>query len=244
MNRKHVTRREALQQGGLTLCAMGVGSLTGRGEELENRPADQPFSLPKLPYGYDALAPSIDERTMRIHHDKHHQAYVDGLNAAVAGNKDLQGQSLDELLRGAAKLPEAVRQKIINFGGGHANHSLFWEVMGPARDSKPTGELALSINTAFGSLADFQKELRKAALDRFGSGWAWLIWTGNGLKILSTGNQDSPLMNGQVPLLGLDVWEHAYYLSYQNQRAAYIDAWWKVVNWDNVAQRFASARRT
>jgi superoxide dismutase, Fe-Mn family len=198
------------------------------------------FELPKLPYAYDALEPHVDARTMEIHHTKHHQGYVNNLNAAVQGTPQ-EGQSLESLLAGVSKLSTAVR----NNGGGHYNHSLFWEVMTPKGQGAPSGELADSINAAFGSFDKFKEDFTKAAGTRFGSGWAWLVKHDGKLVVTSTPNQDNPLMDiadvKGLPILGLDVWEHAYYLNYQNRRPDYISAWWNVVNWDAVAERFKKA---
>jgi Fe-Mn family superoxide dismutase len=198
------------------------------------------FELPKLPYAYDALEPHVDARTMEIHHSKHHQAYVNNLNAAVQGTPQ-EGQSLESLLEGVSKLSTAVR----NNGGGHYNHSLFWELMTPNGKGAPSGELAEAINTAFGSFDKFKEDFTKAAGTRFGSGWAWLVKHDGKLVVTSTPNQDNPLMDiaevKGLPILGLDVWEHAYYLHYQNRRPDYISAWWNVVNWDAAAERFKKA---
>ena len=197
-----------------------------------------PFTLPALPYAYDALEPHIDARTMEIHHTKHHQAYVNNLNAALEKAPQLEGKSLDDLMRGINSVPEAVRTAVRNNGGGHWNHSRFWEWMGPKRGGEPTGRLADAIKSSFGDFAKFKEQFAAAAAGRFGSGWAWLIDEGNGkLSITSTPNQDNPLMDGKKPLLGLDVWEHAYYLKYQNKRPDYVAAWWNVVNWDAVAKK-------
>ncbi|HEY8449650.1 MAG TPA: superoxide dismutase [Bacillota bacterium] len=200
--------------------------------------------LPPLPYDYNALEPHIDEQTMRIHHDRHHNTYVTNLNAALEGHADLAAKSIEDLLRDIDSVPESIRTAVRNNGGGHANHSLFWEIMSPSGGGQPTGELAEAINRAFGSFEQFKDEFSKAAAGRFGSGWAWLVVDGSGnLKVYSTANQDSPYMQGDTPILGLDVWEHAYYLKYQNRRPDYIQAWWNVVNWDEVARRYAQARR-
>ena len=200
--------------------------------------------LPPLPYAHNALEPHIDERTMQIHHGKHHNAYVTNLNKALEGHPDLQQKSIEDLLRNLDAVPESIRTAVRNNGGGHANHTLFWEVMGPNAGGAPTGELAAAIDKAFGSFENFKKEFSNAAMTRFGSGWAWLIVDKNGnLAVTSTPNQDSPLMEGNTPILGLDVWEHAYYLKYQNLRADYVAAWWNVVNWDNVAKRYAAAKK-
>lgn len=198
------------------------------------------FTLPPLPYDYSALEPHIDEQTMRIHHDKHHAGYVNNLNKALEGQPELASQSVEELVRNLDRVPESVRTAVRNNGGGHANHSLFWEIMMPGGDSKPAGALGKAMDEAFGSLATFQEEFAKAATTRFGSGWAWLISSNGRLSVTSTPNQDSPLMEGKTPLLGLDVWEHAYYLKYQNKRPDYVTAWWNVVNWTAVAKRFGS----
>ena len=205
------------------------------------------YSLPQLPYAYDALEPSIDARTMEIHHTKHHQAYIDKVNAAVQGTA-LENKSIEELISDLSAVPEDKRGAVRNNGGGHANHSLFWTVMGPNKGGSPSGQLASAINSAFGSLAEMKTKFADAAATRFGSGWAWLYVNGGELKIGSTANQDSPLMGaatagiGGTPLLGLDVWEHAYYLHYQNRRPDYITAFWNVVDWDAVATRFQAAR--
>ena len=196
------------------------------------------FELPALPYAYDALEPHIDARTMEIHHTKHHQTYITNLNGAVEGT-ELAGKSLEEILKlGADKIPVAVR----NNGGGHHNHSLFWEIMGPGGGGEPTGALADAIASEFGSFADFKEKFETAGKTRFGSGWAWLALAGGKLEVFSTANQDSPLMEGKVPVLGLDVWEHAYYLNYQNRRPDYISAWWNVVNWEKVNDIYLASR--
>jgi Fe-Mn family superoxide dismutase len=194
-------------------------------------------TLPPLPYDYGALEPHIDARTMEIHHTKHHQGYVSNLNAALEKAPNLQGKSLEELLGNLDAVPESVRTAVRNNGGGHWNHSMFWQLMGPNVGSEPTGALADAIKSTFGGLDQFKEKFAAAAVARFGSGWAWLIADGNSLSIESTPNQDTPVMQGKRPILGLDVWEHAYYLKYQNRRADYIGAWWQVVNWDAVAER-------
>ncbi len=202
-----------------------------------------PFKLPDLGYAYDALEPHIDARTMEIHHTKHHQAYVNNLNAALEKHPYLHGASLETLLRNLAALPAEIQTAVRNNGGGHANHSLFWEVIAPGGSSEPTGALAQAIQEAFGSFEAFKEQFAKAAATRFGSGWAWLAVDAFGkLHVFSTANQDSPLMQGFTPILGLDVWEHAYYLKYQNRRPEYIQAFWNVVNWDVVAQKYAAAK--
>jgi len=192
------------------------------------------FTLPPLPYAHDALEPHIDAKTMEIHHDKHHQAYVNNLNAAIEKAPELQGKSLDDLMRGINSVPEAVRTAVRNNGGGHWNHSMFWEIMGPGAGGEPRGALGDAIKSAFGDFSKFKEQFAAAAAGRFGSGWAWLINDGGKLSITSTPNQDNPLMEGKTAILGLDVWEHAYYLKYQNKRPDYVSAWWNVVNWAEV----------
>ncbi len=199
------------------------------------------YELPKLPYGYDALEPYIDARTMEIHHTKHHQAYINNVNKALEGTA-FDGKPVEEVLRNIQAVPENIRQAVINNGGGHANHTLFWEVMGPGKGGEPSGSLAEAIKGTFGSFATFKEQFSNAAATRFGSGWAWLVAADGKLHVYSTANQDSPLLQGHVPLLGLDVWEHAYYLHYQNRRPDYIAAWWNVVNWDKVSELFASLK--
>ena len=202
------------------------------------------FELPSLPYPEDALEPHIDARTMSIHHDKHHAAYTNNLNSALEGHADLAGKSIEALLGDLNAIPEAIRTAVRNNGGGSANHNLFWETMGPDAGGAPTGDLAAAIDDAFGSFTAFKEQFAKAAATRFGSGWAWLYVGQDGqLAIGSTPNQDTPLMEGNTPLLGLDVWEHAYYLNYQNRRPDYITAWWNVVNWNAVAERYAAAQK-
>lgn len=201
------------------------------------------FALPDLPYAHSALEPHVDTRTMEIHHGKHHNAYVTNLNAAIEKAPELAGMSLDELMTGINSVPDAVRTAVRNNGGGHFNHSLFWEVMGPNAGGEPSGALAEAINATFGSFDEFKKQFAAAAATRFGSGWAWLSVDANGgLVVSSTPNQDNPRMDGLTPILGLDVWEHAYYLNYQNRRPDYISAWWNVVNWAAVADRYAAAK--
>ncbi len=198
------------------------------------------FELPKLAYAYDALEPHIDARTMEIHHSKHHNAYVTNLNAAVDKTPELAGKSLEALLGNLNAVPEGVRTAIRNHGGGTYNHNLFWQIMGPKAGGAPKGELAKAIDTSFTSFDNFKVEFEKAAATRFGSGWAWLVKKGSGLAVVSTANQDCPLSDGLAPLMAIDVWEHAYYLKYQNRRADYITAWWNVINWDAVAARYAA----
>ena len=201
------------------------------------------YELPKLPYAHDALEPHIDARTMEIHHSKHHAAYVTNLNGAIEKHPELGKKTVEELLRGIDQVPEDIRTVVRNHGGGHANHSLFWQVMGPNGGGVPTGALADALAGAFGSFEAFKEKLSDAGVKRFGSGWGWLTIAGGKLEISSSANQDSPLMEGKTPLLGVDVWEHAYYLKYQNRRPDYVTAWWHVVNWAEVARRYEAARR-
>ena len=197
-----------------------------------------PFELPPLPYAYDALEPHIDAQTMQIHHDKHHQAYVDNANKALEGTP--RGDSpVEAVLTNLGDVPEDRRAAVQNNAGGHANHTLFWEIMGPGGGGEPTGELGDAITSTFGGFGDLKALMIDTGVKRFGSGWSWLVWDGTGLAVYSTANQDSPIMQSDVPLLGIDVWEHAYYLKYQNRRPDYLEAWWNVVNWDAVAERFA-----
>jgi superoxide dismutase, Fe-Mn family len=197
------------------------------------------YTVPDLPYAYEALEPRIDADTMHLHHDKHHQAYVDKVNAALEGT-EFADWSIEDVLKSLDQIPDDKRNAVRNNGGGHYNHSLFWECMSPDGGGEPDGDLAAAIDSTFGSFSDFQAKLKEAGVNQFGSGWAWLIHDGSGLAIVSTPNQDSPISAGNTPLLGVDVWEHAYYLKYQNRRPDYIDAWWNTVNWANVAQRFAA----
>jgi Fe-Mn family superoxide dismutase len=202
-----------------------------------------PHQLPALPYGFDALEPHIDTQTMQIHHGKHHQAYVTNLNAALDKHPGLHDKPLDQLLRQIDQVPDDIRAAVRNHGGGHHNHSLFWTIMSPKGGGEPTGALAKALAASFGDFAKFKDAFTQAATTRFGSGWAWLlVKPGGALAVESTANQDSPLMEQKIPILGLDVWEHAYYLKYQNRRPDYIAAWWNVVNWDEVARRLDSAR--
>ncbi|HEV7496277.1 superoxide dismutase [Baekduia sp.] len=200
-----------------------------------------PYSVPDLPYAYDALEPHIDEATMKLHHDKHHQAYVDKANAALEGT-EWADKPVEETLSNLSSLPADKQGPVRNQAGGHANHTLFWENMSPDGGGEPTGELADAINAAFGSFADFQAKFEDNGVTQFGSGWTWLVLDGGELKLTKTANQDSPLLEGQTPLLGNDVWEHAYYLKYQNKRPDYLKAWWNVVNWAKVAERYAAAK--
>jgi Fe-Mn family superoxide dismutase len=200
------------------------------------------FSLPALPYAEDALEPTIDARTMNIHHTKHHQAYINNLNNAIAGT-EWESKSIEEILRNINSVPADKKGAVQNNGGGHANHSLFWQIMSPNGGGQPSGDLANAINAKFGSFDAFKEKFAAAAATRFGSGWAWLVAKSDGsVDVYSTANQDSPLMQGDTPLMGLDVWEHAYYLNYQNRRPDYVSAWWNVVNWDQVAKNFAAAK--
>jgi superoxide dismutase, Fe-Mn family len=201
------------------------------------------FTLPDLPYAYDALEPHIDARTMEIHHTKHHQTYINNANEALQGHDNLQQLSVEDLLRRIDDVPQDIRTKIRNNAGGHANHSLFWQIMSRDGGGEPSGELAEQIRSAFGDFASFRDQFSNAGKGRFGSGWAWLVLgEGGKLQVIDTANQDSPLMSGYQPILGLDVWEHAYYLKYQNRRPDYIEAWWNVVNWPEVGRRFQQAR--
>jgi superoxide dismutase, Fe-Mn family len=197
------------------------------------------FTLPPLPYAHDALEPHIDKMTMEIHHGKHHNAYVTNLNKALESAPDLQNKSLEELLaNNCAIVPENIRTAVRNNAGGHINHSMFWQIMKPSGGGAPKGNVASAINSAFGSFDSFKEKVNAAGAARFGSGWAWLVKSGSGIEIISTANQDSPVMEGKTPVLGVDVWEHAYYLKYQNRRPDYLAAWWNVVNWDEVEKRF------
>jgi Fe-Mn family superoxide dismutase len=200
------------------------------------------YKLPELPYAYDALEPHIDKETMNIHHTKHHNTYVTNLNAAVEGKADLESKSIEELISNLDAVPEDIRTAVRNNGGGHANHSLFWTILCPNGGGAPTGELADAIASKFGSFDQFKEEFANAAKTRFGSGWAWLVVNNGELEVTSTPNQDSPLMEGKTPILGLDVWEHAYYLNYQNRRPDYISAFFNVVKWDEVAKRYDAAK--
>jgi superoxide dismutase, Fe-Mn family len=199
------------------------------------------YSVPDLPYDYVALEPHVDEQTMRIHHDKHHQAYVDNANKALDGT-EWADRPVEDVLASLDQVPEDKRTAVRNNAGGHANHSLFWQIMGPGGGGRPGGDLASAIDSAFGGFDAFKDTVTQNGVTRFGSGWSWLVWDGSGLKAYSTANQDSPVMDGHTPLLGVDVWEHAYYLNYQNRRPDYLAAWWNVVNWDEVARRYDAAR--
>jgi Fe-Mn family superoxide dismutase len=200
------------------------------------------YTLPPLPYPNNALEPHIDAKTMEIHHDRHHKAYVDNVNKALEGQAALSNKPIEALLREINSVPENIRQAVINNGGGHANHTMFWEIMGPGAGGKPSGPLAEDLTKTFGDFATFQSQLKQAGVSRFGSGWAWLVVADGKLQIISTANQDSPYMKGQIPIVGVDVWEHEYYLKYHNKRPDYIDAWWNTVNWNAVAKRYSEAK--
>jgi Fe-Mn family superoxide dismutase len=199
------------------------------------------YQLPDLPYDYSALEPHIDARTMEIHHTKHHKTYVDKLNAAIEGHSDLEYDNVDDLLKNFDKVPEDIKGAVRNHGGGHSNHSLFWTIMGPDGGGEPSGNVASAIDDAFGSFKEFRDKFNTAATNHFGSGWAWLVSDGGKLDVISLPNQDSPLITGKTPILGLDVWEHAYYLKYQNKRPDYIEAWWNTINWSGVEQRLGGS---
>jgi superoxide dismutase, Fe-Mn family len=231
-----ITRREALKTAAVaTAVAVTFPSLV----EAQAPAAAGPFTLPKLPYALDALEPHIDAQTMEIHHGKHHNAYVTNLNKAVAG-QTLPGKTIEEVVANLSKVPETIRTAVRNNGGGHANHALFWNTMKKGGGGLPKGELAKAIDTAFGNFDGFKTKFTDTAMKQFGSGWAWLVIDGKKLAIEGLPNQDSPLSSGKTPILGIDVWEHAYYLKHQYKRADYVDAWWNVVNWDKVAERFSS----
>jgi Fe-Mn family superoxide dismutase len=239
MNSLHLTRR------GIFRLGLASAALAFVGDRLVAAPTTPPstgpsgpYVLPPLPYPYEALEPAIDAETMRIHHDKHHQAYITNANRLLADQPDLARLSPEELLLQLDKAPESIRDGLRNNVGGHVNHSQFWQMLSPKGGGEPGGRLAAAINSAFGSFAEFQKQFTDAALKRFGSGWAWLVLKDGKLSIVSTPNQDPPLLNGQTALLGLDVWEHAYYLKYQNRRPDYVAAWWNIVNWPFVEKQF------
>jgi Fe-Mn family superoxide dismutase len=235
-----MTRRNALKTTALAAAACATIStlpaIAQPAPAASNAPG--PFKLPPLPYDFDALEPHLDARTMEIHHDKHHAAYVTNLNKAVAEFPELQSNSVEALLKALPAVPEKIRTAVRNQGGGHYNHTLFWQMMKKNGGGEPKGELAKAVDKQFGSFGAFKDAFTKAALGQFGSGWAWLVWYNNELSIEATPNQDSPVLLSRQPLLGIDVWEHAYYLKYQNKRADYIAAWFNVVNWDYVADRF------
>ena len=218
-------------------------TLTNNSHRLISQATANEFTLPPLPYDYDALSETIDSQTMTLHHDKHHAGYVKNLNEAIATHPELKGQSVEELLQNLDTIPEDIMTTVRNNGGGHANHSMFWSIMTPDSSIEPTGEIAEAINTSFGDFATFKEEFNAAGKTQFGSGWAWLIMNQDGeLEVTSTANQDSPLMEGNYPIMGNDVWEHAYYLKYQNKRGDYLDAWWNVINWDEVNNRLETAK--
>jgi Fe-Mn family superoxide dismutase len=249
-------RRDFLQKAGATALAGGwAGNVLAATESSKGKHKDSEhkkgastmaYTLPDLPYDYGALEPYIDEQTMRIHHDKHHGGYVTKTNNGLEGHADLASKSIEELMRDINSVPQDIRQHIINNGGGHANHSLFWTIMAPPNQGgggEPSGELADAIKSTFGDFSKFKEQFSSTAAGRFGSGWAWLCVTKDGkLAVGDTINQNSPLMDGNTPILGLDVWEHAYYLKYQNKRPDYIEAWWNVVNWAKVGENFAKAK--
>jgi Fe-Mn family superoxide dismutase len=241
-NQRAARRRFLRQVGTLAVGAVGIANLA-LPERASGFDGPQPFTLPPLPYAYDALEPSIDTLTMQIHHDKHHAAYIKNLNAALEGQADLQKKSIEDILSNLDSVPEKIRMAVRNNGGGHYNHSLFWKVMGPGKGAGPSADLASAINSTFESFDNFKKAFSEAAVKRFGSGWAWLSVGKDGKLVLeSLPNQDSPISAGSKPILGLDVWEHAYYLKYQNLRPAYVEAWWNVVNWDEVSKNYAAAK--
>jgi Fe-Mn family superoxide dismutase len=239
-----VDRRNFLT-GSAALAASGAAvTLLAPGRADAQAPATaagaKGYTLPKLPYAYDALEPHIDKQTMMIHHDKHHQAYIDKLNAALEAHPDLAKMAPEDLIRKLDAIPEDIRAAVQNQGGGHVNHTFFWKIMGPNKGGQPKGKLADAINAKFGGFAAFKEAFANAAASRFGSGWAWLVRGPSGVEIISTANQDSPLSLGKQPIIGVDVWEHAYYLKYQNKRPDYVAAWWNVVNWDQAAENFAA----
>ncbi len=235
----NITRRKALRQTTLAAVTLALASPPSRpSARAADAAAGGPFTLPPLPYPADALEPHLDAQTMQLHHDKHHQAYVTNLNKAVAGHPELEQKTVDDLLRNLSAVPESVRQAVRNHCGGHANHTLFWQILKKNEGGKPTGELAKAIDAKWGSLDGFKTDLTKTAVTLFGSGWAWLAFEGGHLTIAQTPNQDSLLSRGAVPLLGIDVWEHAYYLKYQNRRPEYVAAFFNVINWDAVSERY------
>jgi superoxide dismutase, Fe-Mn family len=243
-----INRRHFLFLLGASIGAFALDSCAS----AENAPAvsqttpkaQDVYSVPPLPYAYDALEPHIDQATMQFHHDKHHATYVKNLNAALDKHPELKSQTVEEMLSNLNSVPADIRKMIRNNGGGHVNHSMFWEIMKPQGGGEPTGAIASAINQSFGSFADFKKQFNEAGASRFGSGWVWLVRNNDKLEITTTANQDSPLSEGKYPIMGNDVWEHAYYLKYQNRRADYLDAWWNVLNWDEINKRFAAASKT
>lgn len=240
----NTTRRDFLKSVGGVALAGTLFTFERSALAAESAAAPGGYVLPPLPYAFDALEPHIDAQTMQIHHDKHHAAYVKNLNDALAGLDAIAAQPIEEVLKNIQQVPEAKRQAVINNGGGHANHSLFWQIMSPKGGGEPQGDLGKDLLAAFGTFGAFQDQFNTAAKTRFGSGWAWLVVDGQGkLQVTSTANQDSPLSQGQTPVLGLDVWEHAYYLKYQNRRPDYITAWWNVVNWEKAGELYAAAKK-
>ena len=220
-------------------------TLNTRNNNIVAQTSQGEFTLPPLPYAYDALSEYIDAETMTLHHDKHHASYVKNLNEAIASHPELQGMTVEDLLSNLNEIPQDIQTTVRNNGGGHANHTMFWSIMTPDSSGEPTGAIAEAINNAFGDFATFQQEFNDAGKNQFGSGWAWLVLNSDGnLAVTNTPNQDSPISDGSYPIMGNDVWEHAYYLKYQNKRADYLDAWWNVVNWDEVNQRFEQAKES
>lgn len=244
INRRHFLFLLGSSAGAFTLDSCALAQNAPR----QNKPSPEKtgaIQLPELPYPYEALEPHIDAATMRFHHDKHHATYVKNLNAALEKHPQLKGRTVEQLLRDLNSVPEDIRRTVRNNGGGHVNHSMFWRIMKPKGGGEPTGAIASAINQNFGNFAAFKKQFNEAGASRFGSGWAWLVRTKDGkLAVTSTGNQDSPLSEGNYPIMGNDVWEHAYYLKYQNRRADYLDAWWNVLNWDEINNRFAAASKS
>jgi Fe-Mn family superoxide dismutase len=235
-----VTRRQVLQSAAASAAVLTLSPLSVRAQDKK----EAGFKLPPLPYAYDALMPHIDEETMKIHHDKHHAAYVTNLNKALAGHPDLLSKEhVSDILRNIESVPKDIYTAVVNNGGGHANHTMFWRIMGPKGGGQPSGELAKAIDAAFESFDKFQAKLSAAATTQFGSGWGWLVLNKGKLEVYGDKNQDSPYMKGHSPIMGIDVWEHAYYLKYRNLRADYIKAWWNVVNWDAVTERYKAAMK-
>jgi Fe-Mn family superoxide dismutase len=237
----HCTRREILQAAGAGVATLALAPLTALAKEDKKTVG---YTLPKLPYAFDALEPSIDAETMKIHHGKHHQAYITNANKLLASEPKLLALPVDELLAKIDDVPKKIRQGVINNAGGHSNHTIFWEIMGPKGGGTPTGALGKAIDKSFGSFDKFHKQLATAGATQFGSGWAWLVVNKKGeLEVIQRSNQNSPIMVGYKPLVGVDVWEHAYYLKYKNERPKYIEAWFKVINWKEVAERYAKAMK-
>lgn len=243
-----LNRRNFLVLAGSSIGAVTFGACQVSGDNINSKESEKDvaqntgvFTLPLLPYSFDALEPHIDAKTMEIHYDKHHAAYVKNLNDAIAKYPNLKGQTVEQLLRNIDSLPQDIRTTVRNNGGGHYNHSMFWEIMKPNGGGEPTGEIATAINKAFGSFAEFKRLFNESGSKRFGSGWVWLVRNADGkLGVMSTANQNSPLMEGKFPIMGNDVWEHAYYLKYQNRRADYLNAWWNTLNWDEINRRFSA----